>query len=334
MTVFTTLSELQCASTWTGIVTSTSASNIKSANSRLGIGANGSSSEDASYIRTRTFNAASDFWTHWVFRSTASFFAGVQIGLKWFAGGTQRLALRRNSNETVSALKWNGASWEVLGTSTGTTALGSESGVYDFDCYIRLGNPGRITLYQNGVPVLGLTNINLTWSGVSGLDQVQFGNFQSSGSHQSYFSEIIVAAWNTMGSKLVTRTPNGAGHYSEWTGAGFGSVDEIGNTDGLVMTSGTVNQRFSVTHTSFPALASGESIPLVKASARIGRDSEGPQSFNFFLRTASADYDADDRPLSFGGNISAETWDMNPNGNIAWTVTDLNAAQMGVRSRA
>ena len=277
------------------------------------------------WLETHPFSAT-EFWTHGYFYVEQ--YANEDHFIIWYSGSTPCIGMDRVGGTTTMRVRWwNGSSWVVLGTYTLVTTL------FLLDVYIKLGSPGEVRVYQNNLPVLGSLTLDTTFGGtVSAFTKVRFPAVSQSVSNSNGFSEIIVADWNTIGSRLVTRGPNAAGTYNEWAGTGFGAVDEVVETNDLIA-SGTVDQRFSFNLADFPALASGESIQAVKVAAAAVRDATGPQNLNFFTRQGTTDHHAADKTVTTPLSGVSQLFDVNPATGAEWAITDLNAAEFGVRSR-
>ncbi|PSJ55815.1 hypothetical protein C7I85_26380 [Mesorhizobium soli] len=165
------------------------------------------------------------------------------------------------------------------------------------------------------------------------MDKVRWSGQNAGGGAYTYFSECIVADWNTIGSKLVARAPTANGAYSEWSGAGYSALNEL-TPAATYMTSGAADQRISTVMATFPALGTGERIERVKVAANALRDASGPQKMNIFYRVAGADDHKSDRALTVSAANYTEAWDMSPATGTYWTPTELNASEPGARSRA
>ena len=152
------------------------------------------------------------------------------------------------------------------------------------DVYIRRGSPGEGRVYVNNVPAISTTVLDTTFGGaVSSYTAWRGNGCRNYFTGYAYYAEVIVADWNTIGAKLVTRIPDAAGTWNEWTGAGYTAVDEAVPTSDF-MVSGTPNQRFSTSFSDFPAPGTGESIEAVRMSAALVKDAGGPQNYNYFAR--------------------------------------------------
>lgn len=252
--------------------------------------------------------------------------------LRWYSGGTARLGLQAASSTwgTIALRKFDG-SWSTLLTSATLGSWITSATPYEFDYYIKIGNPGIFRLYRNGVLLLSSEALDLSWAGVTGFDEIAISTpFASNNNMRS--SEIIVASWPTLGGKLVTAAPNAAGNYSEWAGGGYADVDEI-TPDLVTLTSATAGQRASFAMGDIPALATGESIASVRASAWAIRGTTGPQNLNHFARIGGADYNKADQGVTAAYTSEEAYWETSPATAAAWTVAEINGAEFGLRSR-
>jgi hypothetical protein len=283
---------------------------------------------DTTYIETQPFEA-SEFWTHVAARTYYLTGTVTPYQLGWFANGVARIGVQFTAS-SVNLRYWTGAAWVTIGTyPMGDDALRT------VDVYIKVGNPGEVRLYINALPIASSVVIDTTFGGtVSSFSKFRLANIAQTGGIVSY-SEVILASWNTIGAKLVTRAPVSAGTWNEWTGLGYSAVDEVPYA-GDMMVSGSSNQRFSLNFADVPALGTGESLQAVKISGAMVKDAGGPQSVNFFARIESADYDDIDQAAPAVINTTnplSKLWEVSPATGQPWTLAELNAAEFGVRSR-
>lgn len=317
----------------TSIAHSTNSNYRKLSNTRQVVGVTDTTNvEDSQYIDTDTFSAT-DFWTHFVVGSNTPSLS-VPSPFKWYSGGTQKLRMRwTNASGTIELSRWNGSAWVVLGTVTdfqmwSMTTLVLSGVPATFDFYIKSGNPGDFRCYINGAPAISLTGIDL--SGVGTIDKFRMQPWAGT----IFFSEVIVATWNTLFSKIVMRFPTGNGTYQEWTNGGFGIVDDLDALSADVAVSPTADQRTTYTHAAFTALAANEVIGGVKVAIAANRDAAGPQNINIMTRIGgTTDYHDSNQALNVSQTRLSKMWETSPASAVAWTMTELNAAQFGVRSR-
>lgn len=310
----------------------TSASNYNASNSRIALRMRGTGGSAANGYEA-TYNAtATNHWVHCYARhDRGGFHTTVNNLISIFdQAGVERIGLFTDMSNTTYMRTWSG-SWTQR-TTTFTTSLNGVT--QPFDIYVKLGGTGvgEIRLYINGAPA-GSTLFDTTFGGaVTGFSKARFNSCGGDSSDISYLSEVIVADWNTIGSKLVTAYPSAAGTYNEWTGAGYTAIDEA-LTAGDIVTSGTADQRISADVSTVPALASGEVIAGVKLAAWASKDLGGPQNMNFFSRISGTDYNGSDKALQTVIGSVVEYMETSPATATAWTLSEVNAAEFGVRSR-
>lgn len=328
MTVYFAATERLDWETQHGTVNSSSTSGrFNSSNGRAYIGIIGTSTDDLNYADAVMSSAATDFWLHFVLYHP-SLSTNLKF-VKFYSSGTLKLGIAEISVTSYGVYQWNGSSWTLLLTVDLSPVTASFNGdITPWDLHIKVGNPGTIACYYNGVPVGITTSVDL--SGVSNIDTIRFQPSNSTDS--SGLSEVIVASWNTIGSKIVSVAPTGNGANTAWAND-YTNVDEAGDGGTDYITSGTVNQRETYTFSAFPSLASGESIAAVGVGIEAFRDASSPQSINMCTRISGTDYDGADRSLNTSLTYLQKIWEVSPATSAAWTLTEANGAEFGVRSR-
>lgn len=277
------------------------------------------------------------FWTHFALnRDEFGDNTTANVNAEFYSGSSSVIGIQYKVNY-VAIKYWNGSSWT---TATSTTAFNVYAGIVVFDVYIKIGTSGtgEIRVYCNGTPACFTNSVDTTFSGtVTNITKVRWhsGSLSTGNAGQSFYYDFIIADWCTIGARLLTLAPNGAGNYNAWSGAGYTSVDER-DPDTLFMTSNTVDQRFSTSFANVASLAAGESIASVKMTGAFARDLAGPQSVDFFTRIGTTDYDGTDQtvPTATNANSSiSQYWVTSPATSNSWTLSELNAAEFGLRSR-
>lgn len=316
------------------INTSTNSAQFNPANARFGFDMRGGSpSTGGSSLTTTTFSTT-EFWTHFVqyFGFTAGTVQTIwTVGV--YSGATAYIALKPNGTTGWDLMLWNGS-----GFTTITSVFPGTQGLITYDLYIKLGNSstGQIRVYRNGIPMITVLNVDTSFGGtVTEFTSVRFGSMcTSTTGSATMYSEVIVADWNTLGSKLVTLVPNAAGNYNEFAGAGYTAVDEVALTSDL-MTSSVADERFSVGMTDPPALGTGESIEAVAIAYAAARDGVSPQNINTFVRIGGVDYHNADQSLSatLGAQQGQFMMSVDPSTSAQWQVSAVTNAEFGVRSR-
>ncbi|RUW41533.1 hypothetical protein EOA37_09740 [Mesorhizobium sp. M2A.F.Ca.ET.015.02.1.1] len=339
MTVYFQGAEIQDFVLTGNAIHSTAAGDFNSSNSRAAAvpssttGTSSGSTETNDILDGNFSAGATDFWTHFYCKFGTTVLGTTNRFLMWLSGGTRLLGLRLASSTgptTVEIGKFASGAWSTLGTAT--AGVISTNTLYKFDVHIVIGNPGTVAVYLDGVPIFNDNTLNLSWAGVSSFDAVRLARPIITSGAATRFSEIIVADWNTVGSKLVTAAPDANGNYTAWAGAGYTALNEV-TPAATYMTSGTANQRISVSLGNFPALAANERVESVKVVANALRDASGPQKLNLFYRVNGTDNDDSDQSLTLSAANYSHSWAASPDTASYWTPTELNASEPGVRSR-
>lgn len=287
------------------------------------------------WCETDTFSAT-DFYTHffggWGLLTNASPTYPI---MGFYSGSTCYLGLWfNNSNGNYDGKYWNGSSWVTIFSSNAVFY----NAAYNWDFYIKVGTSGtgEFKVYYNN-QVIGSTNsLDTTFGGaVSSFTKVRMGVGNNNGVGAFYFSEVIVADWPTLGARLPTISPNAAGTYTEFAGGSYTAIDDLGLLSDF-LTSNTANERMSAGFTDLSALGTGESIVNVKVLATASRDTVGPQNANLFTRISATDYHGSDQAVQT--TLAAvprpvQNWATSPATSSLWTVTEINAAEFGMRSR-
>ena len=292
--------------------------------------------ENVNYLPVIMSAPATDAWFH--FEATFGS-AGNNRFWRLFSGTTPLLGTYFTADGALVIQKHNGTAWVTLFTTPdGTvTANSPSSDRKTFDIRVKIGNPGEFRLYVGKVPVFAENMLDLTWAGVTSFDRLRlassFTTLGDGATRRVHFSQVLIADWITLGSRVVTRAANANGSLFEWAGVGHTALNEI-TPAATNLTSGAADQRISVGMAPFPALGVGERIEGVKVAINALRDAAGPQKANIFFKVAGTVDDKSDRGLTVTAADYSEVWDMSPNTGTYWTPNELNASEPGVRSRA
>ncbi len=290
----------------------------------------------STYMTTPSFSS-NDFWTHFVASwNGANLISGIApITIIWYSGSTACIGLKLEGG-IITLKYWNGSSWITLAT---TTQFNPDRVLLTYDVYIKIGTvgTGEIRVYVNGIPAVYTNSFDTTFSGtVSAITSLRLTSGSDNGSYGGvWYSEVIVADWNTLGSRVQTLVPDASGTYAAWSNSAYTAVDEITIGNDLI-SSNTVNQRFSTGYSNVSALTATESIKAVKITGAFTKDLTGPQSVDFFARIGGTDYDGTDQTVPTATNANStifQYWANSPSTSTDWSVVELNATEFGVRSR-
>lgn len=279
----------------------------------------------SSHHESLDIGAPDDFWCHFDFSPDLPAHASTYREMITFrtSGGTdvfrvQHIATGCRMQALIAAV------WTTVG-SVASAAL-SSGDRQTFDLHIE-GNSatGNATLYIAGVERITATSVDL--SAVTTIDNIRG---YSTGS-KPCLSQVVVSDEPTIGGRLLTRYPNGAGADTAWVGD-YTAVDEITNSDADFINSGTATQVETFTQTG-PAIT-GYIPRAVGVYVRARRGAGGPQNLQLALRSAGTNYFSGNKALGLGYNIYGHIWETNPATSADWLSTAIDALQPGVKSIA
>jgi len=171
---------------------------------------------------------------------------------------------------------------------------------------------------------------------VTSIDQVKLLTMHHSGSSQSgraYWSECIIGTTKTIHMRLATLEVEADGASSDWTGTVANIDDFIINNDTDFISS-TVAAETSTFDVSALSIVASNMVPLaVVIGGRAANAVTGVQNMELVVRTNATDFG--------GGSVSGlgttlgpfqEVFLQNPDTVADWTVSDITAIEIGVRS--
>jgi hypothetical protein len=204
-------------------------------------------------------------------------------------------------------------------TSADIDTFSEDIQTIDFYCKISTGDA---KLYVGGTERLSATGLPL--GHITGITGAQFN-----ANYAMHWSQVIVATEPTIGWRLITRYPSGAGATSSWTGT-YTDIDEISYSDADFINSGTADQVSTFAQTG-PTLT-GYTVRAVGVYARARRGAGGPQNLQLALRASGTDYFSGSKALGIGYTPQGHVWETNPATSAAWVNTAIDALQPGVKS--
>jgi hypothetical protein len=280
-----------------------------------------------------TFTAMSDFWFRglWAY---SNFNNSEQEAIVTFKKGSTnqfRVAPDGALNPQVFYVwRWNGSSWVKLDTTPIKLLNGPN---YHVVCHVEVNaSTGRFRLYINDAKVYDFTG------NVSGpdadCDTCVIGSTRSTNTVQ-YWSQIAVASFNLLGTRVIDLHPTAAGTYSEWTGA-YTAIDETDRSLADSVDTNAATQRFLYNLTNSTAgQQTGKVILGVAVSMRtVLETGSTPTNIEAMVRIGGTDYTSGNLGL---GAVDTDTyqqyvWELNPNTSGAWSFSDIDALEAGFKS--
>lgn len=230
----------------------------------------------------------------------------------------------------------------TLGTSTATLTAGSYSYI-EFKCTID-NSAGAFELRLNGTNILSASSQDTQNGGTATANVIRLGYAAGITSSSNWdYDDLYVC--DSTGSdnndflgdcRVDTYMPSGAGNTTNLTpsaGSNYQCVDESlqnGDTDYVQSSTATDKDTYAVTDmTHTPTDIYGVQVNLVSK-----KDDAGARSIAAVTRSGGADYDGATQALSTSYVVYLEVVEQDPNTSAAWTKTNLNAAEFGVKIAA
>lgn len=274
--------------------------------------------------------SVSEFWMHFNVYILADGTSGIEC-LRWSStangGNNQLQVIRTATANTYQFQYWNGSSWNNV---AGTFTL-SVTSVLKVDIHVKFhASAGAIDVYVNDSNVMSYSGALTSQNSV--VDKVKLNSVSASSSSDWYYSELYVAADSTVGSEVVELKPTTTGATNQWTNT-YTEVDEAVINAGDLMFTGTLGNKFTFDVNTITGGAASKT-PLTMAVCVFGALDHGGTiaDMRAVVRTSSTDYQSVDLGYSstYGYKSLFGYFEVNPNTTLPWTVSELNAVEIGV----
>lgn len=141
-----------------------------------------------------------------------------------------------------------------------------------------------------------------------------------------YYSEFLVADGDTRNARIRTINPNAQGFWDEWGG----EISSLSDDDA---TSGMFTKQPEKRHTvslSPPAGLTSISNLVLVSYASVGLN--GPDKLKHITRQSLVDYEGPQHQLTDSTRIHVTDFQLNPATGNPWTLSDLQAVEIGMKS--
>jgi len=250
-------------------------------------------------------------------------------------GGQGILRLQNTTGPVRKLEYWNGSAWVAIVTIPSAIQSTLVAGKrFDMRCKIH-GSTGVFALYVDYVLVGELTgNTDFFSAAIESYHMVSWGQFNA-----RIGSEFIVSTSDTRKYRVYETLPTGDSATNTGGTGGFANVDDnptsnytTADADGWV--SSASGQVRTYTHPALPLNMRDGIIRAVAVEARASNDGSSAD-FDLVLRSGGANYaKAHTRTInSTKNNGFYAIWDTDPNGDIPWTVSAVDAAEFGMQSK-
>lgn len=243
-----------------------------------------------------------------------------------------------NSGALVAGLfkNRNSLSYRMYRATGGTantyvTQTGISAALQRWDIRFKVGvSNGELDVYIDGTLVYSVTGVAFyAGSTASGIDSITFQREGGDSTIDRVISGLIISTEDTRSMVLAMDYPSGAGAHSEWAG-GYADLGGIGTDAATSAYATATGQRLSV---AFPALNTGLAGMTPVA---VALKASGPASQKGIVgttRISGTDYTIG--AISTAGvkpALGCAVQTLNPATGLAWTQTEINAAEFGLQS--
>lgn len=254
---------------------------------------------------------------------------------------TQHLTLTMNASNYLEVRLGN-ESGSVLGTSSAPFPVTSQW--RSVNCYFNIHDSTGTAL----VKVDGTTVINFTGDTKNGGTNTTIDAFRMalpSGANNGIADLVVNDGTGSINNSypgdiaVIRCIPNGNGTYSQFTGSDGNStdnyllVDEVPSNTSDFVYAASAGLKDSYTVADLPLAAT--SVLGVRAVARCAKSGAGTAGMSVFVVENSTETFGPDVPLStsyaWQGDTIRETA---PSTAVAWTISDVNSMEIGVRSES
>lgn len=253
--------------------------------------------------------------------NTAVNLLSLRVTAQSGVGGTHTYAWRNHVNSTDNVF---------------ANAVSTSLGAVKVDIWFKIhASTGFIRIYHNRVLIYSFSG-NTVISGGSTVNGLKIGRNTTSATatRQMVYSELLFSDESTIGSRVVTRPLSAFGATNNWTGA-ITNINSASDDDSTFITEDTVGGLFTATSAAVSALVGGDSIKALILNYRANQQASSPVTrIEPTVRSGGTDYPATAVLLTTTVAPYRHQWDTNPNTSAAWTLANINAAEVGFRAAA
>jgi hypothetical protein len=299
----------------------------------------------ASSVSINMSGSLSEYVLQFAYNCTVANTNSFQL-CSFYEGTTPHIDLRINVTNNTFTTTRNGT---ILGTSANNAWSTTAGWRY---CQLRVkvhDTTGTIDVIQDGVTIFALTGQDTRNGGTGIIDVIRIGPhvpFVNGQLHNFKFQDIAIcdvtgsAPMNGIHNEGRVRliTPNGEGDTNNWTPStgtdNAALVDEIpnnGNTD--YNSSTAVNDIDLYTLTDLPVTPT--TIYGVTVANMVAKDDAGTDHAASIVKTGGTVFVGSDVTISSATFVKVlHLWEANPNTTSAWTKSEIDALQAGIKRTA
>lgn len=270
--------------------------------------------------------AGNTVWIHWRHGQDSS-------ATSWDDFGVPRFIDAKGNQVMVMDLIDGVMQWSVNGDTTSVGSVFAVAGVgtmLDIQFTKNGTTDLTVNVYRNGSLVIGpLTVGNTQDRGLPVALHTTHGDDSAQGTQ--YFSECVIADEDTRGWRIRQHRVVAYGVFTDWDGSVNAIIDQQKSTG---ITSNTLDNQVSFGLSNLNDIPMGATIDRVAIQSTLIRGATGLASFNHFFRWADTTVVQDsDVALNLTMTEYIAEYTTSPDTTLAWTYTEMQGLQAGVRAR-
>jgi hypothetical protein len=285
-------------------------------------------------LHKRITSASSTYIVNFAFRLTALNTSTATI-VQLLNSSTVHIELKLDTSQRLFVTRGDGV--QLGGTGTTSLFVGT---IYFIEMKVVINDTtGAVTVKLNNVAEAPITSTNVdTKNGAtSTVDRIQFTNPAFSPYNLDYDDFSVLdgagAAPNNdfIGdTKVITKFPSGAGATTNFTpsaGSNFQNVDEAApDGDSTYNTSSTAGH---IDLFTFPALGLVGTVFGVRTLSLVRKDDAGSRTMRGKVRSGGVNFNGASVSVPSTYIHLSDMWETDPNTAAAWTVANVDSAQVG-----
>jgi len=285
--------------------------------------------------------ASSNAFLEKTLSAAAEYYAAFLSKITYTLGGSSSICLLKSGSTILVDIKRNASSGKIeayrgstlIATGTAMLVLSQvyhlqvRANIHDTTGIVQVKVDGILDIDFSGDTKPGTeTTINAFLIGQTAVNPmtIQFDNVVIDG-----------AAWPGKTNIQAIRS-SGAGNSTQWTpsaGANWDCVDEVPASDAdNVVTN--ANDQVDL-YAAGNLVGTVDSVVCVQVQARAVKEGAAtPQNLALGVRTGATDYFSSDKIIPTAAKSVFNLWAQNPNTSAAWTKTEVDGVEIGIKSRA
>lgn len=331
---------------WLSLRYTAGGADVSSSTGRFGGTAMASSANTGSTLLTTVASSVfSEIIVGFAVKLSAAPSASGKFGVTITRAGVAQLTLRlveSGTEEWVLELRRGGASGTVIETQTASAQHVGRWYYVEIKAVIDT-TTGEYAVNVDGTEVMSDTGLDTAGSGSDDADGVQWRLSTSGLMDDAYVCDTAGTANNDFLGSIACETllPNAAGNQSDWTpstgGSNYTCVDEdgTGSLGSDRVTSSTIGHVDLYNYGALTRIIGSPTFIGVQVESVMSMATSGTRDVQHRIRSGGSESTGTAFTVSGGAQgLHSEVFEENPVSTSAWTVSSLNAVEIGVEVAA